>query len=124
MVQRRLPIHQNYLYKLEDYFDKSDANLSKTPDGRAVANYHAVKMHDAPNAQGGNSKDTSSNTIERANYAVIEYAHRLHAVENENGETKGVLIDRKSVRLGDDCAQILLKIQIITAAIRKLVDGK
>ena len=49
---------------------------------------------------------------------------RLDTVEDQSGETKGVLIEWKEVRVADNCAQTLLKIQTMTDAMRRLVGGK
>ena len=49
---------------------------------------------------------------------------RLETVEDTAWETKGILVEWKAVRIADKCAQTLLKIQALTSAIQKLVEGK
>ena len=60
----------------------------------------------------------------RINYAVHEYMQRLQRIGSETGDIKGVLIEWEEVRISDDWAQTLLKIQILTNVKHQLLEIK
>ena len=78
---------------------------------------------DLPYHRGGKRHFLTENR-ERANYASLDYTPRLEVIGGENEEVNGILIEWAEVRLEDDCAQTLLKIQILTNVMQRLLDGE
>ena len=62
-----------------------------------------------PYPPGQKWKVTSTRKRESENYAALDYAQRLGAVEDTAWETKGILVEWGEVRIADSFAQTLLK---------------
>ena len=84
----------NYIWKIEDHFPQIDSKLWKTTGGHAAEYFQAVNIRDSAAEIGKElTRIPPDGEPERSNYAAQDYMQRLDAIEDANGETKGVLID-------------------------------
>ena len=59
-----------------------------------------------------------------ANFAIMGYIQRTSLLENEKDGVKGLLVEWKEVRIGDECSRTLLKLQSLTNLIQAAEEGK
>ena len=111
------------MWKVEDSLPISDAKRLGMFEWRNAEHFQAVKLRGSAISQGGKRHFLTENR-ERANYASLDYTPRLEVIGGENEEVNGILIEWAEVRLEDDCAQTLLKIQILTNVMQRLLDGE
>ena len=91
----------------------------------AVEYFQAVKIRDdAISTVEGMAGNFLMGKRERENYAAQDYMRRLEIIEDAAWETDGVLVECKEVRMTGISSQTLLKVQTLTNAAQKLLDGK
>lgn len=62
---------------------------------RAAEYYHAVKIRESPIARCKDlERHIMTNKRESANYAALDYAHRIKTIGNGGGDIYGVAIER------------------------------
>ena len=85
----------------------------------------AIRIRDA--AIGG-WKEPKRNFLigkrEKAKYDVVDYIRRTQLLGNEKGDIGGALIEWEEVRISDNCAQAVLKIQPQTNNAQQVAEGK
>ena len=84
----------------------------------------AIRIRDASATVGNELKRIPLiGSKKNANYAVLNYMQRLVLLDNEKGDTKGMLLEWEEVRIGDHCLQTLLKLQTLTNDIQAAAEG-
>ena len=61
---------------------------------------------------------------EHTNYAITDYIQRKTLLVNERNCINGIQLEWEEVRIGDQCAEILLKLQILTNQAQAAAEGK
>ena len=61
---------------------------------------------------------------EQANYAITNYIRKKTLLVNEMNCITGIQLEWKEVRLGDEGAEILLKLQVLTSLAQPAEEGE
>ena len=108
-----------YLWEIEDRSPKSDAELWKMMGDQTAEYYHAIEIRDSATSTGEALKwSFRAENRERANYSALDYMQRFDAIEDQNGENAGVLIEWGEVRVSDNCSQTLMQIQTLANSMK------
>ena len=95
LLRIRHPIPGKILVESRRPTPTSDATLWEMFERRATEYFQSVKIRGSSKTQGdGTKRNPITENRERANYAVIDCTRRLEFIQNENGEVKGILIER------------------------------
>ena len=73
---------------------------------------------------GRTQKELTHRKREKTNYDVMDCVRRMVLIGNEKGDIDGILIEWEEVRISDNCAQTLLKLQNRTNAIEQFAEGE
>ena len=114
-----------FLWRITDHLPSDDRTIWDLFNGHPSEYLAAIRIRDASFIIGNELKRNSLiGSKERSNYAVLNYIQRLALLDNEKGDTEGILIECKEVRIGDQCLETLLKLQILTSDIHPAAEGK
>ena len=113
-----------FLWKIADYLPSGYKKIWGMFRGHPIEYLAAIRIRDSAATVGNELKRNSPiGSNENANYAGLNYIRRLVLLDNEKGDTKGILTEWKEVRIGDHCLLTLLKLQTLTNDIQAAAEG-
>ena len=93
-----------FLWRITDHLPSDDRTIWDLFHGRPTEYLAAIRIRDASVIIGNELKrNPLIGSKEHSNYAVLNYIQRLVLLDNEKGDTKGILIEWQEVRIGDQC---------------------
>ena len=98
-----------YLYSLTEATPRKDEEVWEMFQKHPQEYVTAIKIRDAPHNIGkGLKKHFLLGDEERTHFAVTDYTQRKILMGNETHRIKGILLEWKEVRIGDDYSETLL----------------